>query len=257
MQNKVYPPDHQWTILEIVNWTKDFFASRHIDSPRATAEIILAHVLDLERIDLYLRHDQPLTQDELLRFKTLIKKRIKREPVAYIVGKKEFWSMDLAVCRECLIPRPETECLVEKALMFIPESHDGGAHFQSMNILELGTGSGAIILALASERSGHRFFASDKGIGPLLLTRHNAARLESGNKIHFFCGDWMSALRIKPVFDMVVSNPPYIPSDTIPTLEPEIHRYEPFVALDGGKDGLFCLTKIIRSAHLYLVKGED
>jgi release factor glutamine methyltransferase len=105
----------EWTLIKMVQWASAYFDSHHIDSPRATAEILLAHAISAERIDLYLRYDQPLNSDELKRFKTLIKRRTNREPVAYILGRKEFWSMDLEVNRNVLIPRPETECLVEKS----------------------------------------------------------------------------------------------------------------------------------------------
>ncbi len=113
MQNQRNNSNEQWTILKLLNWTTAYFESHQVDSPRATAEILLAHTLDVERIDLYLRFDQPLYRTELTRFKDLIKRRVNREPVAYIVGHKEFWSLELKVTPDVLIPRPETECLVE------------------------------------------------------------------------------------------------------------------------------------------------
>ena len=255
MQNKVYPPDHQWTILDVINWTASYFSSHEIDSPRAAAEIVLAHTLGLDRLNLYLQYDQPLSADELARFKTLIKRRVDREPVAYIVGKKEFWSLDLMVSGECLIPRPETECLVEKALTFLPKKNPHGQEIKPMNVLELGTGSGAIICALASERPEHRFFAMDRSVEALLLAARNAKCLKLQNNIQFFAGSWMAAVKTSSAFDMIVSNPPYIPSDTIPTLQPEICRYEPDMALDGGKDGYSCIRRIIASAHVCLKTG--
>ena len=202
-----------------------------------------------ERIDLYLNHDQPLVADELSRFKTLIKRRINREPVAYIIGVKEFWSMDLAVTRDVLIPRPETECLVEAALDFLSENSGS----QSKRILDVGTGSGAIILALASQKPGHLYFASDLFPKAVELARKNAERHNLLGYIHFFVGDWFSGLNpVKSGFDMIVSNPPYIPGSLIPKLQPEIYRFEPVSALDGNEDGLFCLRKIIGAAYHYL-----
>ena len=116
MQNQSRLRPNEWTIIKLVQWATTYFDTHEIDSPRTTAEILLSHALNSRRIDLYLRFDQPLTTDELQRFKALIKRRVNHEPVAYILGRKEFWSMDLRVTREVLIPRPETECLVEKSL---------------------------------------------------------------------------------------------------------------------------------------------
>ena len=146
MQNQPTSGNTHWTIIKVVQWATSYFKTHDIESPRVSAEILLAHTLKCERIDLYLNHDQPLVADELSRFKTLIKRRINREPVAYIIGVKEFWSMDLEVTRDVLIPRPETECLVEAALDLLSENSGS----QSRRILDVGTGSGAIILALAS-----------------------------------------------------------------------------------------------------------
>ncbi|MGD2186491.1 MAG: peptide chain release factor N(5)-glutamine methyltransferase, partial [Desulfobacterales bacterium] len=116
MQNQTRLRPNEWTIIKLLQWATTYFDTHDIDSPRSTAEILLAHALNTSRIDLYLRYDQPLNSDELGRFKALIKRRINREPVAYILERKEFWSLDLRVTRDVLIPRPETECLVEKSL---------------------------------------------------------------------------------------------------------------------------------------------
>jgi len=206
MQSQSTSGNTQWTIIKVVQWATSYFKTHDIESPRATAEILLAHVLKCERIDLYLNHDQPLVADELSRFKTLIKRRINREPVAYIIGVKEFWSMDLAVTRDVLIPRPETECLVEAALDFLSENSGS----QSKRILDVGTGSGAIILALASQKPGHLYFASDLFPKAVELARKNAERHNLLGYTHFFVGDWFSALNpVKSGFDMIVSNPPY------------------------------------------------
>ncbi|MGD8880954.1 MAG: HemK/PrmC family methyltransferase [Desulfobacterales bacterium] len=288
-QNRLRPPE--WTIIKLVQWATTYFSSHDIDSPRATAEILLAHVLNTRRIDLYLRYDQPLIPVELERFKALIKRRLNREPVAYIVENKEFWSMDLHVTRDVLIPRPETECLVEKALEWLaadskPESTTtpkaGGLGFaatgggrqgrevpqslraepgarhpvwktQSKLILELGTGSGAVILALASENPRHSYWATDISVYAIRVARRNARRYHLGGKVHFIAGDWFAPLRSKPgLFDLIVSNPPYIKSDDLTRLQPEIHAYEPLLALDGAEDGLHCLRHIIQSGYLFL-----
>ena len=158
--------ERQWTILSLIQWTTSYFKSHHIENPRADAEILLAHALNLERIDLYLRYDQPLNHGELSRFKILIKRRIQREPIAYITGTKEFWSLDFHVTTDVLIPRPETECLVEKALV-------GLSGENRLNILELGTGSGAITIALASEKPNHHYMASDQSMYAARLAMEN------------------------------------------------------------------------------------
>ena len=238
-----------WTIIKLIRWATSYLKSHDIDSPRATGEILLAHALKLKRIDLYLNYDQPLNDEELQRFKALIKRRIRREPVAYILGVKEFWSLDFEVNPNVLIPRPETECLVEKALDLLSQSSASSPR----RILELGTGSGAIVTALASQQPQHVYFASDRFWPAVEVARVNAGRHECAARIHFFVGDWFSALNdARTGFDMIVSNPPYIPSRVISGLQPEICRFEPRTALDGAGDGLACYRTIIGAAAGYL-----
>ena len=249
MQNQSQSKFPEWTISKLLKWTTSYFQSHDIDSHRSTAEILLAHTLGFKRIDLYLRYDQPLTIDELSIFKTYITRRINREPVAYIVETKEFWSMDFAVAKDVLIPRPETECLVESALS-LPELGHG-----PKRILELGTGSGAIILALASERPEYIYFASDRSVEAVKLALMNAKFHHLDVRVNFFIGDWLEPLKnTGQLFDMIISNPPYIRTSDIPNLQPEIYKHEPFTALDGGKDGLDSIKKIILQAHAFLVK---
>lgn len=253
MQNQSRKNDSHWTILKILNWTTSYFKSHNIDSPRSTAEILLAHALKLKRIDLYLRYDQPLYSNELTRFKALIKKRINREPVAYIVRVKEFWSMDLTVTKDVLIPRPETECLVETALSLLPENSNIRSTFEQKRILELGTGSGAVILALASCRINNLFFASDIFIKSVAVAKHNAKCHALDGAINFFVGDWFSPVKKgNQSFDMIISNPPYVQTQIINKLQPEIYMYEPFRALDGGIDGLHVIRHIINNAQAYI-----
>jgi release factor glutamine methyltransferase len=249
MQNQPDSSESPWTIIKIIQWATSYLKSHDIDSPRATGEILLAHALGAERIDLYLNFDQPLVADELKTFKTLIKRRISREPVAYILGVKEFWSLDLKVTGDVLIPRPETECLVEAALELMSKD----SSMKPQRILDLGTGSGAIVIALASKQPRHVYFASDFCIPVAVLADGNARRHDFSGKIHFFVGDWLTPLNPSGSgFDLIVSNPPYIPSSVIGKLRPEIHRYEPIAALNGDKDGLGCIRKIIGAAHNYL-----
>jgi len=245
--------DEKWTILKILRWTTSYLTSHNTDSPRLDAEILLGHTLGLERPELYMQYDLPLCGDELARFKSLIIRRANREPTAYIVGMKGFWSLELAVTGDVLIPRPETEHLVESALSLIPGELSEAF---SKRILDMGTGSGDIVLALASERPGHLFFASDRSAKAIDVARKNAARISLADTIRFFSGDWFAPLNRKGKgFDMILSNPPYIPTGEIRQLRPEIREYEPVAALDGGKDGLACIRHIIRSAPAYLVPG--
>ncbi len=245
-----------WTILKLLQWATSYFKTRGIEGSRASVEILLAHILKLNRIDLYVRYDQPLSPSELSRFKALLKRRVKREPVAYIVGTRGFWSMALAVTPDVLIPRPETERLVETALLLLGVNSSPGQRAGPKRILELGTGSGAITLALASEQPRHLFFASDRSTKAVALARENAKSHHLDESANFFSADWFSPLyQIGHPFDLIVSNPPYIPTRIICGLQPEIRLYEPVAALDGGQDGLSSLRHLIRNAHIYLDSG--
>ena len=242
---------NDWTIIKILVWTESYFKEHSIDSPRLTAEMLLAHSLGIKRLDLYLQYDRPLQKNELFEFKTLIKRRIKNEPVAYITGKKGFFESDFEVANQVLIPRPDTETIVEEALKVL---NAGQGNFKPKTVLELGTGSGAIIVSLAKAAPDHRYFASDISVTALAIAKKNAQKIAK-DKIDFFAGDWFSPLKNKNRFDLVISNPPYIPSKDIQNLQPEINQFEPMLALDGGRDGLACFRSILDDVHHYLVPG--
>ena len=231
-----------WTILSTLQWTTVYLKSKGLESARIDAETLLAHNLDCERIDLYLRHDQPLNEGELNRFKTFIKRRLAREPVAYITGLKEFWSLPFEVSPAVLIPRPETECVVEAALKQLSNP--------AACVLELGVGSGAISVALAHERPGWEFIDLDRSVEAIQIARKNAQRHGRDDAMRFLAGDWIEALSSeRDCFDLIVSNPPYIRSGDMDTLAPEVRLHEPSGALDGGPDGLLHIRKIITSTH--------
>lgn len=243
-------PPQSWTILKLLRWTTSYFTKHQVENPRASAEILLAHTLGYQRIDLYIRYEQPLTKQELATFKSYIQRRVKREPTAYIVGSKEFWSKNFAVTFDVLIPRPETECLVETVLAGLKSWNPE----KPKRILELGTGSGAIAVAIASERPMDQVFASDISFKAIQIAQQNARNHQIDNRILFFLSDWFEALnQAQTCMDMIVSNPPYIPTHVIDTLQPEIRLYEPRISLDGGIDGLSAIRHIIQYSYDYLV----
>ena len=241
-----------WTILKLLKWTTAYFKSHRIEQARAAAEMFLAHTLGVGRIDLYVQYDRPLESRELEIFKGFVQRRMRREPVAYIVGKKEFWSMDLKVTSDVLIPRPDTETLVETAFTIVPPEPGPSP----LNILDLGTGSGAIVLAMASERPSHSFYAVDRSEKALAVARDNARMRELDKTITFLRGNWFDPVRnLGRYFDVILSNPPYVSSHEFEVLPPEITQYEPLEALDGGSDGLEAIRLIIKQASDSMVPG--
>lgn len=240
------------TIREFICEAALCFNEHGIDAPHITAEILLSHVLNMTQSQLYLADDRILSDTEAQSFDTLAARRLNREPLAYIIGEKGFWSLSFAVTPDVLIPRPDTECLVETALEVIPKRSEKSDPFR---ILDLGTGSGAIILSLAKERPGHLFFATDISVAALSLARENAMRNHLDRVVQFLSGFWLDAINPKVLFDVIVSNPPYIRKGDIETLEPEITRFEPFLALDGDIDGLASLRHIIQKGGPCLKPG--
>ena len=237
-----------WTIFKLISWTEGYFKEQGVDSPRLTAEILLGFCLDIKRLDLYLQHDRPLEASELAKFKALIKRRCQGEPVAYITGEKGFFESEFQVAPGVLIPRPDTEVLLETAMAFL------GKKDSRANVLEMGVGSGALIVSLAQACPDHSYFGSD--ISPMALetARKNARRLLE-TPIEFFQGSWLEALSPDVDFDLILSNPPYIPSHDIEDLARDIREYEPRLALDGGEDGLDCYRLILESAASHLAPG--
>jgi release factor glutamine methyltransferase len=252
MPNNGHPNGPAWTVLKALRWTTDYFSRQHVENPRASAEILLSAVLGCRRIDLYLQFDQPLHKDELSNYRQLIKRRMRHEPVSYITGEKEFWSLNFIVTPAVLIPRPETEIVVEKSLKLLSDSQKS----RNMRILEPGTGSGAISVSMAYERPQYRYFASDLSLAAIAVARQNAQRHGALNRILFFVGNWFDSLRsgLSP-FDLVVCNPPYVRTCDIETLQPDIRHFEPHSALDGGADGFRAISSLIDSAHLLLKSG--
>nr|HID58782.1 peptide chain release factor N(5)-glutamine methyltransferase [Desulfobacterales bacterium] len=242
-------PRETWTILEVLKWTTSYLRSNGIEQPRLDAEILLAHALGIDRVGLYLRYDQPLTDSELSAYKGLIRRRIRREPIAYITGLREFWSLDLFVTPDVMIPRPETEILVEAALSLITNKKTTN-HW---TVLDLGTGSGAIVIALACKEPAQKYYATDVSKAALGVARKNAYRHGVEGMITFLNGYWFEPVRnLGRYFDMIISNPPYIKRSHLKNLAPEINEYEPRIALDGGEDGLTALRYLAKHSAEYL-----
>lgn len=233
-----------WTIKSILSWTDTYFSQQSIDSPRLTAEILLAQALGLRRLDLYLQHDRPLEKQELAAFKLLIRRRIAREPVAYITGRKGFFNEQFKVAPGVLIPRPDTETLVETAVEILSKIKQRG---RQARVIELGVGSGAVIISIANACKSHFYFGNELSSVALATACANVKAFAQ-TPISLFRGDWLAAVAPKPLFDLILSNPPYIPSADIESLEPEVRDHEPRQALDGGPDGLDAVRVILAQA---------
>jgi release factor glutamine methyltransferase len=231
----------------------EFLRDAGIDSAQIDAEVLLRHVLGIEKAQLYGALDEPLSADHRLRFQETLERRMRCEPVAYITGRKEFWSLDFVVTPEVLIPRPETELLVEVALQRLKSSAS-----RTPSILDLGTGSGIIAICLAKERLEANIVAVDIDSSALEVARINSRRHGVSERIDLIQGDLFAALGGKKrLFDLIVSNPPYIKTGELPLLAPEISRWEPLTALDGGRDGIEYYRRIIGLAHEYLSPGSS
>ncbi len=204
------------------------------DEARLEAEVLLRHVLGIDRAAFLMRRDDPLVGDAAERFAVLLERRLKREPLAYITGQREFYGLAMLVDRRVLIPRPETEGLVERTIAL--------AHGAAL-IVDVGTGSGCIAIALAVHLPQARVIATDAAADALACARENAARHGVAERITLLHGDLLQPLQEQ--VDIIVSNPPYIPSQEIGDLAPEIAQYEPCAALDGGPDGLDVLRRLL------------
>jgi release factor glutamine methyltransferase len=238
-----------WTILEVLRWTTGRFERHGIESARLDAELLAARAFRHTRVELYMHFDQPLGERELAEYRGLVERRLGGEPVAYILGRKEFWSLDLEVGPAVLVPRPDTEALVEQALELLGTIPSAG---KPLRLADVGTGSGAVALALKHERRQDEVVAVDVSSEALAVARANAERL--GLEITFAQGDLGEPLIGLAPFDLIVSNPPYIPSDDIDGLAAEVRR-EPRLALDGGADGLALVRRLATAAVPLLAPG--
>jgi release factor glutamine methyltransferase len=243
-----------WIIKDLLKVTADYLKEKEIDSPRLTAEILLSHQLKTDRVTLYLNFDQPLTENEISGYRSLIKRRLLHEPIQYITGIQEFWSMDFMVDPQVIIPRPESELIVEQAVKQVK------TNFTQQNrltrILDLGTGSGVLAISVAKELPQARIWAIDLSDGALSIARLNAEKHGVSDRINFICGDlWEPIANIDFTFDIIISNPPYIASEEYNDLAAEIRDYEPRMALDGHEGGMYFIEKILKGGLNYLSPG--
>jgi release factor glutamine methyltransferase len=233
-----------WTILKILNWTKQYFSKKGVENPRLDAEVLLCAVLKCERIQLYTNFDKPLEPAELAAYREYVARRANREPVAYILGKKGFMNHDFKVTKDTLVPRPETELLVEKLLKIC-------AGEDPCRILDIGCGSGAILLSLLDGLPAAEGMGVDISSGAVAVARENAESIGVTDRCQLFVSDLFAAVPEGSRFNVIVSNPPYIPTGDLAGLQKEV-QMEPRQALDGGSDGLDFYRRILRNGTKYL-----
>ena len=235
-----------WRLLDILENTSRFFASKGLENARLQAELLLAAVLDVKRLDLYLQFERPLHSSEVDRYREYVRQRLQRVPVQYITGVAAFRHLELTVTPAVLIPRPETEVLVDVALELL----SGGGR-----VLDLCCGSGAVALSLAQEAAVAEVVAADVSDAALEVAKANGQRCGLAERVEWHCGDLFAPLCGTEPFDLVVANPPYVRRDDLAQLAPEVRDHEPHLALDGGEDGLVYYRRIAQEAADFIRPG--
>ena len=236
-----------WTVRRVLGWTTQHFDRRGVDAPRLASELLLAHVLGLDRVRLYTDLDRPLDKAELQAYRTLIAARVEGTPVQYLTGRRDFYGRPFRVDARVLIPRPETELLVQAVLSALPPS-------AALRLLDVATGSGCIGITLAAERPEATVVATDVDAGACELARANAEAAGVAQRVQVLQGDLFAPVQTLAPFDAVVRNPPYVRSDELPSLQTAVPR-EPRLALDGGPEGLSVLAGVVEGAFVHLVPG--
>jgi release factor glutamine methyltransferase len=247
-------PDEQWTIGRLMNWTTDFLREKGAESPRLDAEVLLAHVRGCKRIELYTAFEELASDDLRARFRELVKERAAGKPVAYLVGQREFFSLPFEVTPDVLIPRPETELLVVRALdlakqLPLTERQDG------IQVADVGTGSGILAVTLAKRLPTSQITAIDLSPAAIAVAQRNAARHGVADRIEWIEGDLFANVPTERQFDLILSNPPYIASAEMAQLADDVRRYEPALALDGGEQGTAVIERLISQAAQRLRPG--
>jgi release factor glutamine methyltransferase len=244
----------RWTVRRLLEWTAAFFTRKGVDSPRLSAELLLSHVLSVPRIKLYTDYERPLTEPELAEYRDLVKRAGEEEPIAYLTGKAPFFNLEFEVTRDVLIPRPDTETLVENVL----QTARIQTGLEAPRVLDLCTGSGCIACAIARHLKNATVLATDISPAAVAVARRNVGRLKLADRVTVEQGDLFeplaTAVDARP-FDLIVSNPPYIPTAQVPKLDRSVKDYEPLTALDGGPDGLALHRRILEGAGDRLVPG--
>ena len=235
------------TVLEVIQKSTEYLAKKGVESPRLQTELLLAHLLKMPRMKLYLNFDRVLTTPETDGLRELVKRRGQREPLQHIVGSASFCGHEISVSRHALIPRPETELLAELGWKFLE-----AIKHQPSTALDFGTGTGCIAIALAAKCPNAKITALDVSPEALALARQNAGQNQVTEQIEFLQGDGFAALTTGTTFDLLISNPPYIASVEIATLEPEVRDFDPRGALDGGADGLDFYRRLAAEAKPFL-----
>ncbi len=237
--------DQPWTIRRLLDWTKNYLTQKESESPLLDAQLLLSFALGCPKIELYTRYEEVVPEDVRVRFRELIQRRVKGCPVAYLVGRKEFFSLEFEVNGDVLIPRPDTESVVDACLRLAKT-------LPAPTILDVGTGSGALPVALAKQHKGAVLTASDLSEPALNVARRNAAKHGVAERIRFLHGDLFAPIPEGERFDFILSNPPYIPTADIAGLAPGVRDYEPHLALDGGADGFAIFDRLIAEALNHL-----
>lgn len=237
-----------WTVRRVLEWTTQHLKKHGSDTPRLDAEILLAHSRGCPRIALYTQFDEPLSDPVRTRMRELVQRRAQAEPVAYLVGHREFFSLDFDVTRDVLIPRPDTETLVMAVL-------DAAKPLAEPKILDLCTGSGCVAIAVAKNCPTARVTATDVSAAAVQVATENAAKLNVADRVRLATGDLFAAVGADDRFDIIASNPPYVTTSELESLAQDIRKYEPRSALDGGPDGLDVVRRIIGAAPNHLASG--
>lgn len=240
-----------WSIGKLLSWTADYLKKMRSESPRLDAEVLLAQVLSCDRVQLYTHYEDEVSAAARAEFRELVRRRAAGTPVAYLVGRKEFYSLPLAVSPAVLIPRPDSEFVVVEFLAAMQQRADSGERLA----VDVGTGSGNLALACAQHDGRTRFLAIDKSPEALRVAEKNARALGLHDRVSFLEGDLLAPVASRAPFDAIISNPPYIPTADIATLDPGVRDHEPHSALDGGPDGLRVVARLIEEAAPLLKPG--
>jgi len=241
-----------WTILKLLNWITDYLSEKNIDSPRLSAELLLSHILNMQRIDLYTNFDRKVPKERLDLLHTLVKRAAQAEPIAYLTGKKEFYSIEMDITADCMIPRPETELLVERAIEFLRKRQG------MQQACDLCTGCGCIAIAIARNVTNVYMTAADISPAALNVAAKNVQKYSLTDRIKLLCGDLFDPIIPKleaGKFDLIVCNPPYVSTAEFESLDKNVKDYEPKIALWAGSDGLDVYRKIAVKVDDFLKPG--